>query len=152
MIAFDTDVLVYAADVRNPLGRRVAALFDVDPAESPFVGVGSVLLLPEVLTKPLRTGDADEQLTLISYLGRIELLPTDGATARLGLALAVDYGLRAADAIHLATAVKAGADHFLTNNRKDFPTSIVEIDVLYPDDLPEPPLGADGADKPPIAA
>ncbi|ACZ31483.1 hypothetical protein Xcel_2468 [Xylanimonas cellulosilytica DSM 15894] len=137
MIAFDADVLIYAADVHNPLGRRVAALFDVDPEVSPFVGIGSVLLLPEVLTRPLRTGDADEQLTLISYLSRIETIPADGSTAQLGLSLAVDHGLRAADALHLATAVKAGADRFLTNNRKDFPKSIVEIDVVYPDDLPE---------------
>lgn len=143
MIAFDADVLVYAADVHNPLGRRVAALFDVDPEAAPFVGIGSVLLLPEVLTKPLRTGDADEQLTLISYLGRIELLPADAATAQLGASLAVDHGLRAADAIHLATAVRAGADSFLTSNRKDFPKSIIEIGVLYPDDLPEQPESAE---------
>ncbi|WP_425956401.1 type II toxin-antitoxin system VapC family toxin [Xylanimonas sp. McL0601] len=148
MIAFDTDVLVHAADLHNPLGRRVAVLFDVDPEASPFVGTGSVLLLPEVLTTPLRTGDADEQLTLISYLGRIELVPVDAATAQLGLSLAVDYGLRAADAIHLATAVNGSADQFLTNNRKDFPKSIVEIDILYPDDLPEPPEGAETPDKP----
>jgi hypothetical protein len=37
--------------------------------------------------------------------------------------------------MHLATAVAAGADRFLTNNRKDFPQTITEIDVVYPDDL-----------------
>jgi predicted nucleic acid-binding protein len=60
----------------------------------------------------------------------------DAPTARLSLALAVKYGLRAADATHLATAVAVGADRFLTNNRKDFPRSITEVDVVYPDDLP----------------
>ena len=34
----------------------------------------------------------------------------DEATARLAVALAVKYGLRAADAAHLATAVASGAD------------------------------------------
>lgn len=48
------------------------------------------------------------------------------------------YGLRAADAVHLATAVGGGADRFLTNNQSDFPTSIAEIDVVYPADLPDP--------------
>ncbi|MCI2267141.1 hypothetical protein [Sediminivirga luteola] len=47
-------------------------------------------------------------------------------------------GLRAADAAHLATAVVAGADRFVTNNRNDFPREISEIDIVYPDELPEP--------------
>jgi hypothetical protein len=33
--------------------------------------------------------------------------------------------------------VVAGADRFITNNRRDFPTSISEIDVTYPADLDE---------------
>jgi hypothetical protein len=45
---------------------------------------------------------------------------------------------RAADAFHLATAVLAGADRFITSNRRDFGPSITEIDVLYPDALDEP--------------
>ena len=48
------------------------------------------------------------------------------------------YALRAVDAVHLATAVGAGADRFLTNNRSDFPKSITEIDITYPDDLADP--------------
>ena len=72
---------------------------------------------------------------LVSLLSRLELQPFDAPTARLSLALAVSYGLRAADAAHLATAVAAGADRFLTNNRKDFPQSIAEIDIVYPDEL-----------------
>ena len=48
---------------------------------------------------------------------------------------AASYGLRAADAVHLATAVGAGANRFLTNNKRDFPKSITEIDVTYPEDL-----------------
>jgi predicted nucleic acid-binding protein len=60
----------------------------------------------------------------------------DGVTAWLAVALGADYHLRAAEAVHLATAVNAGADRFLTNNRRDFARSIAEIDVAYPDDLP----------------
>ena len=60
------------------------------------------------------------------------------ATAALATALAATYRLRAADAVHLATAVIAGADRFVTINASDFPRSIVEIDVTYPLDLPDP--------------
>jgi predicted nucleic acid-binding protein len=135
--AFDADVLIYAAAPDHELGRRVGALFPpgpVDPAER-VARVGSVLLLPELLAKPMREHAEEEVAALAGLLGRLELLPTDRATASLATALASAYRLRAADAVHLATAVAAGADRFITNNRHDFPRSISEVDVTYPDDL-----------------
>lgn len=136
LTAFDADVLIYAATRGHPLGRRVAALF---ADEVGLAGTGSVLLLTEVLAKPMRTTpDSDEVAALLSLLSRLDLQPLDVQTGRLALALAVSYGLRAADAAHLATAVVAGADRFVTNNRNDFPREISEIDIVYPDELPEP--------------
>ena len=134
LIAFDADVLIYAGSPTNSVGVAVAKLFqDQDGLPA---GVGSVLLLTEVLSKPMREDDdSAEVATLLGLLSRLELLDFDQAAARLALALSVEYGLRAADAAHLATAIASGADYFLTNNRKDFPKSIVEIDVIYPQDL-----------------
>lgn len=97
-----------------------------------------MLLLPEVLAKPLRTGDDAELAALGAVLGRLDLRPVDEATARLAVALAAAYRLKAGDALHLATAVGAGADRFVTNNRRDFPPTIAEIDVTYPGAFPEP--------------
>jgi len=99
--------------------------------------MGSVLLLPEELTKPLRSESHGDVLELTLLLGRLELRSIDRHTAELATTLGASYGLRAADAIHLATAVVAGAARFLTNNRSDFPKSITEIDVTYPEDLPD---------------
>ena len=140
MDSFDADVLIYAAVAGHQLGRRVRALFPSEPVERTRVGIGSVLLVPELSTKPLRENATGELNELSSLLGRLDLLPTDEATAELATALAAVYGLRAADAVHLATAVGAGADRFLTNNRSDFPKSITEIDITYPDDLADPPV------------
>ena len=124
-------------------GGEYAALFPIGPLgdRQARAGCGSVLLLPELLAKPMRDGSTAEVAELSALLGRLDLLPIDLATAELATALAAGYGLRAADAIHLATAVGAGADRFVTNNQRDFPTSIAEIDVTYPADLPDP--GAD---------
>ena len=134
LTAFDADVLIYAAADGHPLGVPVASLF-ADAGEE-VVGIGSVLLLPEVLTKPMRDDpDSAEVTALIGLLGRLDLRPIDEATARLAVAMAVSYGLRAADAAHLATAVAGGADRFLTNNRRDFPATINEIAVVHPEDL-----------------
>lgn len=137
MDAFDADVLIYASVADHPLGRRVTALFPSEPMDlgDPAVGVGSLLLIPEILTKPVREGAADEVAALTGLLARLELLPLDAATADLAVALGATYGLRAADGVHLATAVQAGADRFITNNRRHFSHEIAEVSITYPEDL-----------------
>ena len=136
MDAFDADVVIYAGAAGHPLGRRVRALFPVEPEA--MAGVGSVLLLPEVLAKPMRDGSGAEVAALAGLLGRLDLRSVDPVTAEVATTLASEYRLRAADAVHLATAVVAGADRFVTSNRRDFPASISAIDVTYPEDLDEP--------------
>jgi predicted nucleic acid-binding protein len=136
--AFDADVLIYAANPQHPVGAVVLANLPPLDNGNPK-GIGSVLLLAEVLTKPTRSGDTDEILALAVILSRLDLKPVDRATAELAVTLGAAYGLRAADAIHLTTAINAGADRFITNNKKDFPKSIAEIDITYPEDLFEEP-------------
>lgn len=139
MDAFDADVLIYAAVPGHPLGRRVRLLF---PAEATTTtgaaaGIGSVLLIPELLSKPLREGADSDIEALAALLGRLDLRPVDEALAELAAALGSAHRLRAADAMHLATAVAAGADRFITNNASDFPKSIPDIEITYPGELPE---------------
>jgi predicted nucleic acid-binding protein len=131
--AFDADVLIYAAVPGHQLGRRVADLFA--KAEGGRAGIGSAVLLPELLGKPLRDGDARAVQGLVALLARLDLRPVDRATATLSAILAARYHLRAADSIHLATAVAVGAQRFITNNSRDFPRTITEIDITYPADL-----------------
>jgi predicted nucleic acid-binding protein len=140
MDAFDADVLIYAAVPGHPLGRRVLALFSDEPPGDPVApaGVGSMLLLPELLTKPTRDQADSELVALTALLARLDLRPVDEATAELAVALGAAYGLRTADSVHLATAVGLGADRFLTNNHRDFPQTITEIDITYPDQLSKP--------------
>lgn len=140
MDAFDADVLIYAAAPTHPLGQRVRALFSPEPTveTGAVAGIGSVLLIPELLTKPMRDHAESEIEALAALLGRLDLRPTDEATAELAVVLGAEHGLRAADAVHLATAVAVGADRFITNNSGDFSKSITEIEVIYPSGLPEP--------------
>lgn len=141
MDAFDADALIYAAVPDHPLGRRIRPLFPVEPPTSTgsVAGVGSVLLIPELLTRPMRESAQGELVALAALLARLDLRPTDEATAEVAAALGASYGLRAADAVHLATAVSAGADRFITNNSSDFSKTISEVDITYPSDLADPP-------------
>jgi predicted nucleic acid-binding protein len=83
--AFDADVLIYAAVPDHPLGEQVVALFR--SAATTAVGLGSVLLLPEVLSRPLRDGAVDELRIMAALLARLDLRPVDRATAELATAL-----------------------------------------------------------------
>ncbi|MGH9101645.1 MAG: type II toxin-antitoxin system VapC family toxin [Acidimicrobiales bacterium] len=138
MDAFDADVLIYAAVPGHPLGAPVLTLFPEGPpnAAGALAGVGSTLLLPEILTKPTRETAHEEVAALAALLARLDLRPVDEATAALSVALGASYRLSSADSVHLATAVLAGADRFVTNNRRDFSQSIEEVSVTYPADLP----------------
>jgi predicted nucleic acid-binding protein len=71
----------------------------------------------------------------LALLGRLALRPVDQDIGDLSVVLGAKYRLKAADAIHLATAAHTGADRFITNNRDDFPKSITEVAVTYPDEL-----------------
>jgi predicted nucleic acid-binding protein len=137
MDCFDSDALIYAAIPGHPLGQRVAALFQESGSDG-VAGAGSVLLLPEVLAKPLRDGSPDEVRILAGLLARLDLRPVDRATAELATALASRHRLRAGDATHLATAVAIGADRFITNNQRDFSAKITEIRITYLGNLPGP--------------
>jgi predicted nucleic acid-binding protein len=135
MDCFDADVVIYGAAPDHPIGRQVAALFAAAAQRGLPAGVGSVLLLPEVLGKPLRDGAHDQVSVLARLLSRLDLRPVDRATADLAAVLSARYRLRAADAVHLATAVAIGADRFVTNNRREFSSAITEVDVTFSDAL-----------------
>src|SRR5260370_18700527 len=79
MDAFDADVLIYAAVAGHPLGRRVIALF-LESAKR-CAGTGSVLLLPELLGKPIRDGGVNAVRALAGLLARLDLRPVDRAPA-----------------------------------------------------------------------
>ena len=129
--ALDADVLIYAAARGHPLGEQVRQLL----TEPPGPLIGSTLLLPELLIKPSRNGTAAELEELLACLSYLQLLAADAEICMLAVTLGADYRLKSMDAVHLATAVHAGAEVFLTNNRKDFDRNIIELEVRYPDDL-----------------
>ena len=132
-VAFDADVLIYAAALEHPLTETIWAILNDTNLDG--ARYGSVLLLPELLIKPTRSGGAAEVRALLGCLARLELVAIDDRTASLAVTLGASYGLRALDALHLSAAISVGADAFLTNNSKDFKKGIAELSILYPSDF-----------------
>jgi predicted nucleic acid-binding protein len=93
------------------------------------------LLLPELLGEPMRAKATDQVDALLEVLARLDLHVVDRQIATVATTFAAKYELKAVDATYLATAVVMGADRFITNNQKDFPKTISELDVVYPADL-----------------
>ncbi|TAL45304.1 MAG: PIN domain-containing protein [Salinibacterium sp.] len=124
--AFDADVIIYAS-TDTQTGSALRKL--IDEVVGPL---GSVVLLPETLSKPLRDANASECEAIRRLLSRFDLKEVDLEIADAAATLAAKYRLRAADAIHLATAVVWGAERFHTNNRKDFGPHIQEVEVVWP--------------------
>lgn len=62
MDAFDADVLICAAVPGHALGRRVRALFPAEATTTTgaVAGTGSVLLIPELVSNPMRDGGDSE--------------------------------------------------------------------------------------------
>lgn len=96
---------------------------------------GSQLLVSELMIKPTRQRNARELRALAECLAQLDLRSIDDHVAALSVTLGAAYGLKAPDAIHLASAVDTGAERFVTNNRRDFDKGIVELEVVFVDDL-----------------
>ena len=133
-LAFDADVLIYAAQTIHVYGPDIRALLENPNLDG--LRSGSFLLLPELLSKPSRLGWQAELDALTDILATLELTPMDAPVAALAAQFGAVYKLKAPEATHLASAVSVGADAFITNNLRDFnPALILELRVVFPADL-----------------
>lgn len=127
MDAFDSDVLIYTARF-DDLGEIARQHMELCKDR-----IGSFVLLPEVLSKAVRNGMGAEYSLLADLLATFDLKPVDQEIAEAATTFGAKYNLKAADSVHLATAVVWGAERFHTNNRKDFGSDISEIEVVLLD-------------------
>jgi predicted nucleic acid-binding protein len=98
--------------------------------------VCSVITLTEVLIHPIQMGRGDLETAYRNILisgSAIHLFWVDVAIAERAAHLRSQYGLRTPDALHVATAIIAGCDAFLTNDKRL--ARITEILVLVLDKL-----------------
>ena len=94
-------------------------------------GVASVLAVTECLTLPLRDDEPELVSTyrqVLRAFPHLDVVPVTFEIAELGAELRARHGLRTPDALHIATAIDAGAQAFVTADRGL--RCVTDLDVL----------------------
>ena len=118
-IALDTPIFIYQLDA-NPryleLADRVFAWLE-RPGHS---AVTSTITMTELLVQPYRASElqrVDEFYGLLSTYPNLEWIAPDLEIADMAAGLRARYASRTPDALQAATAIRAGATLFVTNDR-----------------------------------
>jgi predicted nucleic acid-binding protein len=113
----DANALIYAVEKIAPYADLLRPFWTAAKSGTARL-VSSELLIIETLTGPLKSGNrplvaAYEQIFQSSG---IDLSPITADILRSGATLRSTYGLKTPDAIHAATALRAGCSMYLTND------------------------------------
>jgi predicted nucleic acid-binding protein len=117
-VYLDTNVFIHLLNQTPGLSGPCLQLLDAC-AQGEIRGVTGDLTLAELLVQPLRRNDARAVATVRELLiddGAVTLLPHDRSCFERAAALRAQHGLKMPDALHLATALQAGAGCFVSND------------------------------------
>jgi len=118
IVGLDTAPLIYLIE-ENPIFLPFVQPFFEAVDRGEFRGVTSTLTLSEVLVHPMRRGEhelADEYRRILLHANQVTTVPVSEMIADEAAQLRARHSLRTPDAIQLATAMRAGASSFLTND------------------------------------
>lgn len=122
MIAFDSNILIYALSKNVSLHQSARLVFrEISTSK----GICSALIITETLYGNLR--ERSQLTPLLSP--SIQIIPVTELVAELAGKLKIDYELKNADSIHLATAIIGKADIFITNDQQLFKKKIPGIKI-----------------------
>ncbi len=131
----ETTPLIYYVEANPTYVTKMDAILKV-VENGPFEVCSAVITLTEVLVHPLREGNAalaQQYRDILVNNSDFELLPITIHIAEAAADLRARYGLRTPDALHIAAAISAGCDTFLTNDSSF--KRVAEIGVLVLDEL-----------------
>jgi len=132
-VGVDTMCFIYRFEANATFLDATEALFDAIE-RGDVDAVCSVLVLTELLPLPLRAGREDlarSYRQIVTRFPNLTLLPVDEAIAMEAATLRATHQVRSPDALHLATAIAARADAFVTADARLASGSAVPV-VLLP--------------------
>jgi len=116
----DTMLFVYHFEANERFGEAAGALLAA-AEEGRCRLVTSVLALLEVLVIPKRRGLTElcrRYREMFSSFPNLSVLPIDSAVAEVAAELRAAHAIRTPDALHLATALQARVDGFVSEDRR----------------------------------
>ncbi len=115
-VYFDSAPLIYLVEGIPPYAEKLAQRLSSEE----IVQVCSDLTRLECRVKPLRDGEAALLAAFDSYFAEIitETIPLTRAVIDRATKLRANFGFKTPDAIHLACAIVAKCDLFLTNDNQ----------------------------------
>jgi uncharacterized protein len=130
----DASAIIYLIEGAPPL--RQLAEGAIAAAEQDPTGrlLTSHLARLECRVKPLRDGDAALLATYDAFFtrARVTLVALTGAAIDRATDLRARYGFKTPDAIHLAAAIEAGADGFVTGDAGLARCAEIKVAVVSP--------------------
>lgn len=120
LYAADTMLFIYHFEAHPRFGQAAGRLLAAAEAGRCRLVV-SVIALLEALVVPKRHGDealSRRYRDLFEGFPNLSVVPVDAELAEAAAELRATRGLRTPDSIHVATAMRAGAEAFVTEDRR----------------------------------
>jgi len=117
-VGMDSSLFIYFVECHPRYDALLTRLFQ-HIHDGTITAAVSVLVITEVLVHPLRQGAvelANKYRDLLTQSSNLQLHSTDATIAEQAAALRARYAIRTPDALHLATAIRAGCQAFFTND------------------------------------
>ena len=133
-IYLDTSAIIYSVERNEPYFTLLAPAWQQAEAGQ-FVVVCSELVMAETLVRPIREGNADLEAAFRAVFAapEVSLIPATRQLWEDTARLRAESGLKTPDALHAATALRAGCALFITNDT-DF-RRVHELPIVVLDDL-----------------
>ena len=130
----DASCIIYLVEGDPELRAAVSNRIESVRAHPEGALITSRLSLLECRTKPLREGDA---ATLVAYdtffaAARLVIVELGRAVVDRATQIRARYGLKTPDALHVAAALEAGADVFVTGDEAIRRCSEIVVELVSP--------------------
>lgn len=119
-VGLDTAPIIYFIEENKTYLEQVD-LFFLELEAKRISAVTSPITIVEVLTQPFRSGNvelANDYRAILYHISNLRINFLTSQIAEKAAHLRAEYNLRTPDAIQIATAISAGADTFLTNDKQ----------------------------------
>ena len=131
LIYCDSMILIYLLDMVGPFNLRAVHRLAALQAAGDTAALSDLTRL-ECRVKPLKLGALKTLADLDGFFTRpdIRFVPISTAVFDRATVIRAKHGFKLGDSLHLAAAVKAGCDRFLTNDSRLSAFTDIPVEVL----------------------